>query len=341
MEYRYSTVVDPRHYQTHGLANGIPLRQHDDPDKEISGALRAQRDWGKFDYNGGLSDRFSLIRVTIPECLPERLEIVSYANEFAFLYDVQDVRGGSFSNADACRFTQDAMEEIDLKDNLDGDAVSIPFLKTFGAETILDVTPKPAAQPEKRLQAQILAEMMSIDPVRAVKTMEVWGRFVRRASETRARPFGTMREFVPSRVVDVGELVWFGTVTFAMALTIPEEDLEECMELARPGYAALALTNDLYSWEKERKAAEEKGQDYIFNAIWVIMEERGVSEQEAKSICREEIRKYVQQYCEIVEEVQSEPARLSKDTRTYLEAIKYTISGNLVWSIECPRYNDF
>ncbi|KAK8084701.1 terpenoid synthase [Apiospora hydei] len=336
MEFRYSSLVDPRHYQTHGLANGIPLRQHDDSVKERAGALRAQRDWGKFvfpiqGYNGGLGDRFSLIRVTIPECLPERLEIISYANEFAFLYD----------GANLCRFIQDAMEEIDLKDNLDGDAVTIPFLETFGAETVLDVTPKVAAQPEKRLQAQILAEMMSIDPIRAITTMEVWGRFVRLASETRARPFGTMTEYVPSRVVDVGELIWFGTLTFAMALTIPEEDLQECMELARPAYAALALTNDLYSWDKERKAAEETDQDYVFNAIWVIMKERSVSEKEAKNICCEEIRKYVQEYCEIVEEVQSEPAHLGKDTRTYLEAIKYTISGNLVWSIYCARYNDF
>jgi hypothetical protein len=39
------------------------------------------------DYQGGLGDPFSFIRVTIPECLPERLEIISYANEYAFLYD--------------------------------------------------------------------------------------------------------------------------------------------------------------------------------------------------------------------------------------------------------------
>lgn len=27
--------------------------------------------------------------VTVPECLPERLEVISYANEFAFLHDGQ------------------------------------------------------------------------------------------------------------------------------------------------------------------------------------------------------------------------------------------------------------
>jgi hypothetical protein len=40
-----------------------------------------------------------------------------------------------------------------------------------------------------------------------------------------------------------------------MALTIPEEELDLCFELARPGYAALGLVNDLYSWKKENKAA--------------------------------------------------------------------------------------
>ena len=92
MEYRYSEEIDPAFYETHGLAHGIPLRIHKDPYGEINGALRAQNDWSQcvrpvVGYKGGLSDPFSFIRVTVPECRPERLEIISYANEFAFLYD--------------------------------------------------------------------------------------------------------------------------------------------------------------------------------------------------------------------------------------------------------------
>ena len=61
-----------------------------------------------------------------------------------------------------------------------------------------------------------------------------------------------------------------------MAITIPDHEYELCMELARPLYIALGLVNDLYSWEKERDAAAEEGQDSVFNAIWVIMNERGI-----------------------------------------------------------------
>ena len=92
MEYRYSEEVDPCEYETHGLAGNVPLRVHKDPFSETVGALRAQRDWTKlvspvYGYKGGLGDRYSFMRVTVPECRPERLEIISYANEYAFLYD--------------------------------------------------------------------------------------------------------------------------------------------------------------------------------------------------------------------------------------------------------------
>uniref|UniRef100_A0A1Y1MMA9 Uncharacterized protein n=1 Tax=Photinus pyralis TaxID=7054 RepID=A0A1Y1MMA9_PHOPY len=92
MEFRYSEIVIPHLYQTHGLANGIPLRRHRNSSNEMKGALRAQNDWHKHvmpieNYHGGLGEDFSFIRVTVPECLPERLEIISYANEYAFLYD--------------------------------------------------------------------------------------------------------------------------------------------------------------------------------------------------------------------------------------------------------------
>lgn len=92
MEYIYSEEVDPKLYETNGLTHQLKLRIHKDPVKEIRGALRAQEDWSKHvheisNYHGGLGDHYSFIRVTVPECLPDRLEIISYANEFAFLYD--------------------------------------------------------------------------------------------------------------------------------------------------------------------------------------------------------------------------------------------------------------
>jgi hypothetical protein len=61
-------------------------------------------------------------------------------------------------------------------------------------------------RPEKRLQAQILAEMMAIDRTRAITTMKAWAQFVELASRTRSEPFETLDEYLPSRAIDAGEL---------------------------------------------------------------------------------------------------------------------------------------
>jgi hypothetical protein len=92
MVHGYSRLVDPETYRTDGLAFDIPLRMHRDSHKEIAGALMAQEDWNNHvepvrGYLGGLGPVYRFVSVTIPECRPERLEIMSYANEFAFLYD--------------------------------------------------------------------------------------------------------------------------------------------------------------------------------------------------------------------------------------------------------------
>lgn len=92
MEFHYSELIDAGTYKTDGLCDGIELRRHKDPMGENIGAIRCQKDWSKLvgpvkNYKGTLGSPFSFIRVTVPESIPERLEIISYANEFAFLYD--------------------------------------------------------------------------------------------------------------------------------------------------------------------------------------------------------------------------------------------------------------
>ena len=92
MEYQYSRLVDPAGYVTEGLCDGIPLRINKNPELEDIGAVRAQEDWNKHvapvtSYRGGLGPQYSFMAVAIPECLPDRLELISYANEFAFLHD--------------------------------------------------------------------------------------------------------------------------------------------------------------------------------------------------------------------------------------------------------------
>jgi hypothetical protein len=127
-------------------------------------------------------------------------------------------------------------------------------------------------------------------------------------------------------------------VTFGMGISIPEEELDLCHELANVAYLNLGLTSDLYSWQKEYETAVAMGQDYVVNIISVLMEEHSISEEGAKAICREKIKVTIVDFRKIVKET-SERTDVSVDLKKYLEALLYSLSGNLVWSLECPRYH--
>jgi hypothetical protein len=92
MEYRYSNLLDPSQYDTDGLCDDLPVRKHVAKDLEEVGTFKAQEDWRDLvapisNFKGGLARDHNVMSLTLPECLPDRFEIVSYATEFAFLHD--------------------------------------------------------------------------------------------------------------------------------------------------------------------------------------------------------------------------------------------------------------
>jgi hypothetical protein len=127
-------------------------------------------------------------------------------------------------------------------------------------------------------------------------------------------------------------------LTFGLDLTIPQSEVETCMLLARPAYEAISLVNDIYSWPKERADAASSGQDYVFNAVWVIMRERDCDEASALRICRDMTLQLLRKYEHIMDGLKNHG--LSPQSRQYLEAVRQSYVGNLVWSIYCPRYNN-
>lgn len=96
MEYRYSHLIDPSSYDNQGLCNGIHLRCHRNSDLTDYGAIRLLDDWQRFvgpipesvgSFAGLLGPVYNCTAVAFPECLPERLEIISYIIQFVFMFD--------------------------------------------------------------------------------------------------------------------------------------------------------------------------------------------------------------------------------------------------------------
>ncbi|KAF2016943.1 terpenoid synthase [Aaosphaeria arxii CBS 175.79] len=312
IEYRYSTLLTPSQDETGGLCDGIPVRKHIDSDLEEIGTFKAQQDWMKYvqevqNYKGGLGPKHSFMAVSLPECLPDRFEIVSYANEFAFLHDdVTDILDQE--NAD---IENDEVLEAFLEGARNG---SIDALKCG----------------KRRMQAKILNTMIAIDRPRAMVAVRAWASFMEQgAGRQHHRRFCGLDEYLPYRCEDVGHMFWYALVTFGCAITIPENETSLCAELVVPALTAASLTNDLFSYEKELEAAQLAGLPDVVNALWVLMHEHNISLEDAKLRCRLRIKKEVMEYSRIVKEtlVRND---LSKESKSVQDIIKQhnTMSAN-------------
>ena len=130
---------------------------------------------------------------------------------------------------------------------------------------------------------------------------------------------------------------WHALVTFGCGLTIPEKESDICRELMIPTWVAASLTNDLFSFQKEYDDAKKIGQPYVVNAVWVLMQERQIPEEEAKLECRKRIKEEIKKAIKNAE--LAKEMNVSEDLKRYLHLLLYSLSGNVVWSLQCPRYH--
>ncbi|KAI1413293.1 geranylgeranyl pyrophosphate synthase [Hypoxylon sp. FL1857] len=320
MEYRYSHLIDPSSYDTQGLCEGIPLRYHRNYDMEEIGIIRLREDWQKFvgplpssSSGGSLGPVYNFTAATAPECLPDRLEIVSYVMEFGFLHD---------DLVDTAKVDEGLVINDKLMEDVNGGIHG----GTVGNEK----------SGESRIMHGIIEEMMAIDPYRTKEFMKYWKSDLGVPRDrTHFKDFDDYLEF---RVVDSASYFVTGLATFAMGLTIPPEEKGECLRLTRPVWLAAILTNDVQSWEKEVKSFHTTDKTDMSNGVWILMKQYSIDVEEAKRRVLEIVKAFVAEFVDTVQNIRLRED-LSCDSRCFIEAAQYQISGNLLWGSSCPRYH--
>jgi geranylgeranyl pyrophosphate synthase len=131
---------------------------------------------------------------------------------------------------------------------------------------------------------------------------------------------------------------WHALMIFGHGLTIPEAEEGILADLVMPAVVAASLTNDLFSFEKEYHASKKAGKMDFANGIWVLMKEHKIPIDQAKDFCRKLIKESVENFVLVLSE-SSMRESLSTDAKRYIELIQYSVSGNVIWSSECPRYH--
>ncbi|KAJ3569175.1 hypothetical protein NPX13_g6171 [Xylaria arbuscula] len=316
MEYRYSYLVDPTSYDSRGLCDGIPLRVHRNSDLEKSGVARLRDDGKKYTgrsldpFVGCIGPVYSFTTVVIPECLPTRLEIVSYVIESAFLHD---------DSADSRRKSEEDTLDHQFVTSLNQAASQVKGKSESGQENF---------------QINMVKELTSIDPIRAKELIAYWSEALSPGREwERVMDFEVYLEY---RLTDCGSLLMLGLIIFGMGLTIPPEEKSECIRLTQPAWLAASLTNDVQSYDKEYKLHHARDNVSMANGIWVLMQQHSLDFEVAKVRVLQKIRYFVAKFTNNLENIRT--SNLSLDSRRLVEASQYMVSGNLHWGMLSPRY---
>ena len=122
----------------------------------------------------------------------------------------------------------------------------------------------------------------------------------------------------------------------------PSEDDEALFTPARTAAErALMLTNDYYSWERERDQAPSQGEGRVFNAVWFIMRQDNVSESVALNTVKEMIQKHEAEFAEEKAKLYRDNPSLPVNLRVWIEGCGAVVAGNHYWCSHCPRHNDW
>jgi terpene synthase-like protein len=126
---------------------------------------------------------------------------------------------------------------------------------------------------------------------------------------------------------------------FGMGMSMTKEEDEQLADVVYPCYAALGLANDYFSFDREYEQFKQSDATLLTNAVWHYMQWQNVDVDTAKDLVRNATTKYEEQFLERCTDFRHTHVPVSSKLDLYLTGLQHQISGNVVWSLNCPRYH--
>ena len=135
---------------------------------------------------------------------------------------------------------------------------------------------------------------------------------------------------------------------FGMGILLTPEENNLTYPIVRPCYAALGLANDYFSfdveWEEyQQEQTSDKPQcdkKAMTNLVWLFIHWRNVDIPEAKEMVRHVVNQYEQEFLQKMDAfLTTGEGKGNAKLKDYLMAQAYQVSGNVAWSLRCPRYH--
>ncbi|EUC50502.1 hypothetical protein COCMIDRAFT_82073 [Bipolaris oryzae ATCC 44560] len=312
-----SYTIPISNYDTHGLCRNFPVRRHKWEAETNAGCHEARSDWIKYigptvDFGNANPINGNLVAIALPLAKPERLSLITYVFEYGFLYDtILDLQQPEMSD----HHNHSSHPEWKEWDSTN------PVLGTA------------------QIQAKIMMRLTSTDPACAERVLRAMRERAAISFLSKDREFSSLEDYLDFRVVDVSAPLSESLALFGMGLVLTEEEEAILDPIRRPWYRALTLANDYFSFEREYlELIESKELKTIKNAVWLHMKWYHVGIDLAKKMVLNMTRQYEDQFLESCAEFRRKD-NPSEKLSLYLDVLTFMVSGNMVWNLNCPRYN--
>ncbi|KAI9376181.1 isoprenoid synthase domain-containing protein [Aspergillus egyptiacus] len=251
-----------------------------------------------------------------PESLPERLSLCTSYCDFAYFWDdVTDTLG---------------LEKLD------------EVTQDLALAVLSALKPGQPVEPKfaiNKLAQQYMRDLMDGHGELGITLMKAWGKHLDTQQTSRHNDM-SFEQMGIHRFREGGVIWAIELGRWAADLHCSQQELDSVRPIIDAGGVAGIITNDYYSFNKEFDAHQRTGTlDRMQNAVGLLMREYGYTEDEARSILRQEINKGEKQFIDGYKAWESAPGPKSDSLRRYLIMVMQLFGGTIFWMAHAPRYH--
>ncbi|KAJ5872328.1 terpenoid synthase [Penicillium soppii] len=184
----------------------------------------------------------------------------------------------------------------------------------------------------------MLVELIRIDPTRGALIIEALDQYRSWIGTRRADEIQSWDEWYQYRWEDGACHLYLAIIIFACELNLTQADLKTVEHITWPGMVVTALSNDIYSFDREASLELQTGGN-INNAVWRLMTELDVTAGEAKDLLlRDKMRPLETEFLNKKNTYLAENENQPSDLTYFVELVELMVSGNWYWGVSASRY---
>ncbi|PPR01430.1 hypothetical protein CVT24_001904 [Panaeolus cyanescens] len=248
--------------------------------------------------------------ICYPEGKTEKVKLAAEIIEALWMYD--DI-------IEALPQEEAALEHDTVKQLLGGDGQSAPGKKNLMTSIFRDAA----------------ARMIALDPKGAPWVIDTVKQYLTEY-DGNDKVYEDIEEYATFRTLNVGFRIMSSFMQWTLDIYLDEEETEITKEFYAASGRVMALTNDYWSWEMEKKESVDR-EAGIRNAIPVVMKQFSLNEKAAKL--------FVKGLTVEAEENMWKLGLALKETgsdkiKNYVDSMLLLLGGSGFWSSTAPRYNE-